>query len=1317
MRIEITSDGFCVANTGQPFRASGVRSLMAANTSDKPGRRALLIGAKGLGFRALLNWSNEPFITSGALEICFAQSLAKEHVSNLAARSSDIAEILAGEDVALPVLAFPTTGDVLLPNSRLPLKPLIDRARILRSEGYDTVVAAAFTSMAARTQAIAQADEFKPRFLLFVEALDEIEICIEGREPVSWRKNQEGEDRYELRIKNGSQIATESWICRRRADTLVDGSGKRRKYELAVAIRTDEHNSPSVLHSYFPTDIPLPFPALFHATLELDSNRKALNAQSELNAGVLRALGRFYADVLLTLSETGSIKEPLDFLSRRSSFLPILTSIEDAAYEWASALALIPTMGGKRVAADATRLGPPGYQTYFPVHLFAGFAFCRGDDDRTLLLRLKVGEVRPADAIAILRAAELTVEERATAIVGIAKYLAREHHDRRLLIDASGLPLQLSNICFPPPVGARPPALPRWARAKFIDNSLWEAIAARTEGTRASRVAQLSGFGMHEFGIEGVITSLRRQAAATLKRGRMDGDRLRRELILALYGLFSREGRHRTYPAGLLEVRCADGQWRDAREVHFSGTYGQSGRITAALYATQPKRLLADAVSNGLPPDGDGLTDFLRWIGISEWPRETVTPVPESLRPLILHALPKQFEVHDTSFRQTLSRDTINWTWDARAEFATIVGLDAILTTAPSGAILAWLALDPRLDAVTGCQFKTTLEARNGRANHRHYHGPLPDIMRETIASSPWLRTAGGRAPPRETMIAPGRLSALFDTPSLPSEGDEKAFGLTRALWLRGLLNAGVPGGIGDLGERRIYQLLGSLEARDAAPELVRRVYAQVLELDSFEPSRAPDAAEQFKATNSVLARKGGELTWVKPREAYYLDRDNVPLAARDLFALIELPPRRNSGLIYSRFGVAALSKQRVEIAVASAVEEEGAAAAVLRTRFEAARPYIRAFRSAHTLDVQQLKRLDQLSLRIVKEAQLEFRLGEVVTTGPLEPWRHLLDGNTLIVAISLEVDPDVLTLQATQAVADGLAEVFELQSGADFALLLERDSDLLRSLQLRRMLSDRSSEEVDSLLSGIEAEVMAPSDDAVTAELLARATTSPTPPASQPEAAAPPTVGQTVSELTTPPSIAAAPIVAVTATPVARAAAIATIPTGHGGGVGIRIGGPTGPLGSPRDPHRPADAEAWASLYEEQAGRFPLPVSRLQGRDGFGCDCLSFLSETDRAAFQAAPSRRDLVARFVEVKSGSGSARLEPNEMDGAERYRERYFIYRINFEPSDREWATMTIVANPLAHSAAIARECDVRVDDIPTRETIRLQAVRATANLVAE
>lgn len=73
-----------------------------------------------------------------------------------------------------------------------------------------------------------------------------------------------------------------------------------------------------------------------------------------------------------------------------------------------------------------------------------------------------------------------------------------------------------------------------------------------------------------------------------------------------------------------------------------------------------------------------------------------------------------------------------------------------------------------------------------------------------------------------------------------------------------------------------------------------------------------------------------------------------------------------------------------------------------------------------------------------------------------------------------------------------------------------------------------------------------------------------------------------------------------------------------------------------------------------------------------------------------------------------SGTVRLTPNEVASAERHTTKYYIYQIAFDAGSRASAHLTIVADPLSHKSALARECEVRIEEIRGREKLRLDAV---------
>lgn len=1331
VRIEIRPEGFFVANTGMPFRAGGVRSLMTAHLSDKPERGATLIGAKGLGFRALLNWSSEPFVTSGALEIGFSRAHAAAQVAKLAQADARIQKLIdRSRRTPVPILPFPASGSMLEAIADPTLHQLMARARALRAHGYDTVVAAPFEDEKAHQRALKQLAEFAPDFLLFVEAIGEIILDDAEGAPRCWGKQPKGGDRFTLKVARGETASEQDWRALRATGTLPDSEepGGLRRYELAIAVRCSGPTPPGTLHCYFPTDIPVPFPALFHATLELDSSRKTLNANSDVNASVLAALSVFYADTLVAFRDDPEVPRPLTLLARTGLFPESLKQFETQVYATARARPLIPTNAGTFATAEETKVEPSAYSTYLPNRFFPALARSRSEADRDVIERLSVELLKQDDMLAVLRGAEMTIDERASAIVGIAKAVRVDLHDRSLLLDTEGKPLTQNNTSFPPPASGTPPVLPWWAKAKFLHPELWNKISIGLGGVMRDRFDKLQAFGVNEFSASGVIGSLRREANKVIRQQPERADAVKHELLEALFGLRQTAvAREAVFPAGATEVICADGAWRDAGHVHLSAPYGDTGFIVSALYQAQSNYLVAGPESYPFSSDVTALREFFRWIGVHGWPKSVEESVPPMYRPLLIDALPDVFDVADGNHRSVLTKAELVWGSTYSAKFDTVVGLTGILANAPSAAILTWLAFDPRFDMLNPRSFATRLTGRTGRALWKPYAGQLPDLVRHMIATRPWLTVMDGeKVAPCDAMISPGPLATLFKTPARPSAAEEAQFGLSKVIWARGLIHAQVPDKLPDLAEPRIYRLLAGLEKRQASPDVVRRLYGQILQIDDFDPSRGGEPGARFRAIGTVQARKGGAIAWAKVGDVLYLDRDNFPAAARDHLALLDLPTRRGAVEIAARFGVRPLSKQNFSLTVARAVTEEGGIAGHLHTRLQDSLRFIKTLRLANSVDTGKLARLDGLELEIVKEAVLTFSLGDAVYDGELEPGKHLLDSDRLLIRIDPQEHEDEIVMRALTAIGDGLAEFFELQNGDDFEKLLMATNNSLRMLQLRRLLANQTSDEIDALLAAIETEIaVAEEPYAVDAATLALALAPPAPLALPtitpltvpplnvvppvPVPAGTPEPGQQAAPVVTPSSPPAPPA------PPPKATAVTVVDLepgagsggGGGGGGGLRIGGfPAAPSGR-QDVAAPNDAEEWAMLFEVSQGRFPLRISRLQGEGSYGCDCLSFASDADRTAFKGAPEAYvDKILRFIEVKSGA--VRLTRTEHISAQRNRGRYFIYQIQFDAQGRLTAHLDIVADPLSHRAALVRECEVRIDRIATRRRHKLSAV---------
>jgi len=1323
--IQVTPSCLYVANTGQPFRTGGVTSLMTAHTSDKPTRAARMIGAKGLGFRAILNWTEAPLISSGPLEIGFSRDHAAAQVADLERQSPEIAKKLRSAKAdSPPLLVFPAAGDALEEHLDIGTTGILNHVRTLRIQGYDTVVAAPFRDQRAYEKAIEQAREFEPSFLLFVSALHEIRIQLPEELERDWSIEQDEEVDGDVKIclTSGTDTEIQTWILRQRQGTLGSGEAER-EYELAIALRLDENCEAGCLHSFFPTSLPLPFTGLFHATLELASNRKTIEDGSSLNDAVLNALGVFYAEMLHELREDGRLNdEPLDWLVAQGEFPEQLETIARATWRRACDLPLILGLDGQWRTAAESLIGPVGYAHFLPRRLFGELAAVEAKEIENLLREeLEVPEIEPSELLERLRNSELEIDERARAIVGISSTLPEQHHDRRLLLDTKLKSMPKSAIPFPPPSRHdQRRNLPRWSSARFIYPELWGRLVEQADGsTLREKITSLKGFRVTEFSVEGVIQALRARLGELLKSKHPDPDRLQSEFLGELYALHDRK---RQRPTGAIRVKCKDGSWQDIAAVHLSEAYGQCGMINAELYSTHPELLIDDPVGNGLPSEADDLEDFLLWLGINKWPRKTKEPLPKEWRDTVQRALPETFMVFDGSKSQELQRDALAWGYTLAADYETVQELGDILATAPCAAVLAWLSLDERMDALESTlHFKVLLRGRSSaNAGFRPYNGPLPDVLREIVKRGEWLLCLDEQLhAPQDVMIAPGALASLFQVPQPPTPQDDERFGLVGPLWRRGLERAGVVRDLSDIPEDQIYRMLLDLPTRGIPLELASRFLLQLLERGSFDPERGGADREAFlqKGKVPILTQDGRE--WGARQETYYAHRDDLPKAVRSHLKLVDLPSRRNATQVAARFGIPALRKDSMNIRLRSVEQADGVVADALFTRFEQTKPFILALRNHLSPDQASLRRLKSLRLVIALRAEMELEAGGETIIDDLEPFKHSLDstGQELTVTIDPSLHDDENFDLGLHAISDGIAELFELQAGSDFTTLLTASTQSLRMTHLLRALPALNEAEQEAVKSGIGfIEPTGPtiSVDAHTlAQALERAE-------SEDDLSGSPTEAD-LAETDQDAALEDEPDRAAEAVSSELRLTATALTAGTGGvssrertdDITVRITGGTGPLaGRSSDVDRAADAEHWSVAFEKSRGRVPLLVANLVGSGAYGCDCLSFRSEVDRDAFMNDPQRIELVERFIEAKSGT--VRFTPNEWKMAEETGDRYYVYRISFADEKRERAQLTVVRNPASQSIALRVSHELIVDSVVARKIYELlRANEATSN----
>lgn len=271
IKLDTINKVIIIANSGEPFSKRGLKSLMMAHLSSKD---KTFIGNKGLGFRSLLNWAGEIYVKSTGLSLEFSEDNRNKIQS----------------DKKRAILSAPEWIDQN--NTREWIN------NINFSNDYITYISIHYTDK-SESAILDQIRSISKELLFFINNIEEIQIDIDGE--VQFLKKEQWEVKIkevslpkELKEDDESEVEE---ICQFKA--IIPPKG--------------EKFSP-FLFSYFPTNIKIDFPALIHATFDLDSSRNTI-VDSEKNRFIIKELALFLIEIAESFRADVSNWDIYDFLN------------------------------------------------------------------------------------------------------------------------------------------------------------------------------------------------------------------------------------------------------------------------------------------------------------------------------------------------------------------------------------------------------------------------------------------------------------------------------------------------------------------------------------------------------------------------------------------------------------------------------------------------------------------------------------------------------------------------------------------------------------------------------------------------------------------------------------------------------------------------------------------------------------------------------------------------------------------------------------------------------------------------------------------
>tara|TARA_R110001583_G_scaffold18601_1_gene73828 strand:+ start:20314 stop:24513 length:4200 start_codon:yes stop_codon:yes gene_type:complete len=1324
--IELLPEGIVIANNGNAFSIGGVKSLQNAHLSPKRLRERQYIGCKGLGFRAILNWTNSPIILSGALALAYTEKVCKQKLETLKKQSVKLSLLVDKEQAdssltILPTLPFPGFSktndlDVFFCERSLPLK---QKCKYWREQGYTTVVGIPFKHDESFHKAQQQIKALRPEMLLFVNHLDQISFVLPEEKDRVWSK--EGDDTAAMVLENDEPLGIWQLF---RADGSVDSElldsnqNGDYHYELIAAVPGVENSAEfktSPLFTYFPTEISLPLPIVCHATLELDQSRNHISS-CKSNAFIFKRLASFLAEV----AETCAIENPVGDNAGFRVVMPIgpypqalnKFNLESLIIEECQQRAVIPSLGGTALKPNEAFTLKGASDSWLPIKGFESLTPTNIADYKWFKA---VGVAELSDEqlkVCICGLKDLSIEERVKLILGLkANKVSEKAYSPSVFLSTDGQSIPDSEAVYISPKGGVPSGLPNWVKLWFLDVDMQGGLSDKLDTADVrSLFNELKGFGLKEYSFTSLIGDLRAQATKYKKEHPEQAEAIEQELLKVVYGFYLSEGKGKQRPKfpdkTSIELLSQSGKLVKSDLLYFGLGYGLHGEITQQLYAEHPDKLVASPSSfeTELVQNSNEWYGFLEWIGVVKWPREI--KVKKSNRPYFDSIIDQlQFPV---SFGGDYIFQSAQELMKGKYEITDYISLDAldyILKPQKYIAILSWLSLDPRGGnwSNKNSDHASLIAVKAGDRNERPYSGVLPSFIKWQIENTAWLKGPENvDLRPKDCVITDSLNESVFPRPAKPSGEILKLYGIGPRDVLESWRRSGVITNIAELSLEDIYTKLIELPSIQPSPKAAKTLYRWLLNAIDSASGEEGSAKERFMISGKMWGKKSGEYGYFNINELFHADSDGLPNELLDHLAVVELPNRVGGEKVKRAFGIKPIDRNAIKQTIKEYIKAPSESDIDLC--FQQVKPFFKYLRSSQSGQSQYMTQLNKLKLKICSQLYVQMQFNEVDCSHQLPVWGWLIDNDTLYIRSSHNAVKHTSDMLA-DAIGEALASLFRIANGGDFARLFRCSMNERLALLSRILGEDVRREQLDGIAEQT-------SDELDSYNVLLDIPTIEEP-----------VVIHSVNQPNEKPNLASE----LQKNPL-------TVSNEASGTLSIKSV-KTSPKPPPtkqklRVKSRRSFTTGWSRSYQPVSGdfveskimeieesftppRYPLLVGQYMGDEGLGCDVLSFGSEEARERFRS-NKHRDLreVERFIEAKgkgSGGASIELRGNEKKAAKEHSTKYYLYRLFKSPTGE--FILSILQNPINDADAIEHSLYVHMDRSKQREEFEISSIAIT------
>lgn len=299
----------------------------------------VLIGSKGLGFKSVLEITDEPEIHSGDYHFLFSSKRTQKLLKNKKLHDDP------------PLLTF------RIPHECNP----IEKTQELLSEGYVTVICLPFRDEQAQKMVMDRLHNLDALFLLLAQKLSCVRIQTQEGETVHKKKTRSaGLSNGDVKLSTcGPNGFSQSSLWRRWVRYCPAPTDNEQQLTVAICLPLSKqgqavsHDKNIPFHVFFPTDETSGTRALIHASLELEHNRKRVR-EGDYDDDIRREFRKLFQDVLKDIPARTAL-ESFGGIASEDGNSP-LKNLQKDIWDTLCQTPFVPVIGGDQVRPGEVQL-------------------------------------------------------------------------------------------------------------------------------------------------------------------------------------------------------------------------------------------------------------------------------------------------------------------------------------------------------------------------------------------------------------------------------------------------------------------------------------------------------------------------------------------------------------------------------------------------------------------------------------------------------------------------------------------------------------------------------------------------------------------------------------------------------------------------------------------------------------------------------------------------------------------------------------------------------------------------------------------------